>query len=73
MTDWKMTLGANIVGDGVEFAVWAPEHKQVSVFVADDHGDRKQKTDARPKPFFHSSFSFLFFCALHEYPFGSHC
>ena len=41
--------------------------------VADDHGDRKQKTDARPKPFFHSSFSFLFFCALHEYPFGSHC
>lgn len=40
MTNWKMTLGANIITDGVEFAVWAPDHDQVSVVIADDYGER---------------------------------
>lgn len=40
MTDWKMTLGANVTAEGVEFAVWAPDHENVRVVVADDHGER---------------------------------
>lgn len=40
MTDWKMTLGANLVEDGVRFAVWAPDHEQVRLVVSDDHGER---------------------------------
>lgn len=40
MTDWKMTLGANIVEEGVLFAVWAPEHDRVRVIVDDEFGER---------------------------------
>ena len=40
MTSWKMTLGANLVDQGVQLAVWAPDHRQVRVVVADDHGER---------------------------------
>lgn len=40
MTDWKMTLGANIIDGGVQFRVWAPTLENVRVVVADDHGER---------------------------------
>lgn len=40
MSDWGMTLGANINADGVDFAVWAPDHQQVRVVVSDAHGER---------------------------------
>lgn len=40
MSDWRMTLGASINADGVDFAVWAPDHQQVRVVVSDDHGER---------------------------------
>ncbi len=39
-TNWKMTLGANMHPDGVEFAVWAPDHDKVRVVIADDAGER---------------------------------
>lgn len=40
MTDWKMTLGANVTNAGVTFAVWAPDHEQVRVVIDDDYGIR---------------------------------
>lgn len=40
MTDWKMTLGANLVPQGVQFSVWAPDHAQVRVVVEDEYGER---------------------------------
>lgn len=40
MTDWKMTLGANITQEGVHFAAWGPELESMAVVIADEHGDR---------------------------------
>lgn len=40
MTNWKMTLGANVRDEGVAFAVWAPDHQRARVVVDDDAGER---------------------------------
>jgi maltooligosyltrehalose trehalohydrolase len=40
MSEWKMTLGANMVEEGVNFAVWAPYHDSARVVISDDHGER---------------------------------
>lgn len=40
MTDWRMTLGANITAEGVEYAVWAPTHEKLRVVASDEFGER---------------------------------